>query len=421
MTKRERILVMSHGHPELIRGGGEIAAYNLYETYKSMPRIEDAWFLARADAERGASGRIRMHREKEYLWEQGLSNAFTMKAANQHEVTGYFKELIELLKPTVIHTHHYFLLGLEYLKVIKDIDPDITLIMTLHEYMAICPNAGSFLKPGTGQICRSGNYRDHLDCAEGKSPEDHWLRKHRFDTYFSYVDRFIAPSQFLADRYIEWGLSKDRITVLPNGQPETTPLAPRPLAEGEGRNRFAFFGQINANKGLDVLLAGLAHLKPSERRSIVLEVHGANLDLQSEDFQKRIKTLAKPLLKDGTLIWRGGYMPSELPDRMAQTDWVLVPSVWYENAPMIIQEAFGFGRPVVVSNLGGMKEAVSAGQGGLTLPHGNSQIWAKTMQSLSEETQLWDNLRASIPRPKLLSDVAKDILDLCQEQKSVTI
>ena len=414
MNGAERILVIAHGHPEMIRGGGEIAAYQLFQAYRENVAVEQASFLARADFGRGASGRMRMHRAGEYLWEQGLSNAFMMQAANLHEVTGYFAELLRNLRPTVVHSHHYFMLGLEYLKVIKDIDPAIKLVLTLHEYMAICPNAGLFVKPGSGELCRSGDYRDHIDCAPDKAPEDLWLRKHRFDSYFAYVDQFIAPSEFLRQRYIEWGLAPERITLVANGQPERKPIPPRPLEPGEGRNRFGYFGQINEHKGLDVLLAGLNHLKKSQRRRLVLEVHGANLDYQPEEFQARIKALAEPLVKEGTLLWMGGYMPSELPERMASIDWVLVPSVWYENAPLVIQEAFGFGRPVIASNIGGMKEAVTDGVNGLTLPRGNGPQWASTLHRLATETETWDRLHRQLPRPVSLQQTTQRMLDLFQ-------
>lgn len=414
----ERVLSVSHGHPDLIRGGGEIAAYNLHRTYTARDDVDAAWFLARADLGNGATGRMTRHRPDEYLWEQSLSRAFTMQAANLDEVTGYFADLVRALRPTVVHAHHFFNLGLEYLKAVKDVDPAIRLVLTLHEYIAICPNAGLMMKPETFELCRSGRYDDHLGCATGADADDLWLRKHRFDGYFRYVDHFVAPSAFLRERYIEWGIPPERITVLRNGQPRRDRLPARPLG-CEGRNRFGFFGQINAHKGLDVMLDGLRRLAPEDRRRLRLDVNGANLEYQPRAFRERIGRLVAPLIEDGVVHWRGAYSGDQLPERMAAVDWVVVPSIWYENAPLTIQEAFSLGRPVVATNLGGMAEAVEDGTTGVLLPRGDGDAWAARMLSLSEDGATWDQLAAGLPVPLPLEASAEEHLALFQSLQAV--
>ncbi len=412
MSDGHRILVMAHGHPEIIRGGGEISAYNLFSGYKASDDVDQAWFLACTDNGRGALGRIQTHRPGEYLWEQSLSSFFLMKAANRTEVTGFFAELIRNLRPTVVHSHHYFMLGLEYLKVLKTIDPAIRTVLTLHDYMAICPNRGMMLRQDDHTLCASGHYADHVGCVPDKTAEDLWLRKHRFDRYFDHVDHFVSPSAFLRDRYIEWGIAPDRISVVENGQPQVATPAPRPVTDGQGRNRFGFFGQINAPKGLDVLLSGLAMMSPEARRRIVLEVHGANLERQPLAFRERISELAHPLIAEGTVHWVGPYDPQELGARMAGVDWVVVPSVWYENSPMVIQEAYAHGRPVIVSGIGGMAEKVQDGVTGITLPRGNGRLWAETMLRLADEPETWDRLAGALSPPISIAECTQAHLGL---------
>ena len=62
---------------------------------------------------------------------------------------------------------------------------------------------------------------------------------------------------------------------------------------------------------------------------------------------------------------RGRYETEELPARMANVDVVVMASRWYENAPMVIQEAFMNQCPVVAPRLGGMQEKVKHGFSGL--------------------------------------------------------
>lgn len=404
----QRILVIAHGHRDFSLGGGEISAYNLYKGYLKNSSVQAAWFLARADKGRGPTGAISLRRSNEYLWEQSVVDYFgtRFKAANLGSVLTVFKDLISGLKPTVVHTHHYAHLGLEYLRVIKQVDPSIKIMMTLHEYMAICANNGQMIKTGSMSLCSQATDDDCHGCFPAISAEEFWLRKHYFTSYFDLVDQFIAPSEFLRQRYIAWGLEPERIVVIENGQTDEPPLPPRPLAEGETRNRFGYFGQINPFKGLTVVLEALASLPKADRKKIVLEVHGANLEHQREELREKINFLAAPLIKQGVVRFVGPYRPDELRQRMAHVDWVVVPSTWWENSPMVIQEAFAFGRPVICSDIGGMAEKIRHGVNGLHVPVGNAPQWAKTFKATCEHTTEWEGLRSHIVRPISYSQCA---------------
>jgi glycosyltransferase involved in cell wall biosynthesis len=84
---------------------------------------------------------------------------------------------------------------------------------------------------------------------------------------------------------------------------------------------------------------------------------------------------------------------------MRQVDWVVVPSVWWENSPLVIQEAFAAGRPVVCSGIGGMAEKVPAGTAGLHFRAGDPGDLADVMRRAATEPGLWDRLRAGLPTP----------------------
>jgi len=409
MTAKHRILTLAHGHPDHTMGGAEVAARDLFLAYRDREDVEDAWLLARANLGAGPRGRISNLRENEFLWEQSLSDLFFMRAQNRHEVTGYFTEFLQFLRPTIVHSHHYFQLGLEHLRAIKRADPSIVTLLTLHEYLAICPNMG-LMKSPHGKPCRSGRYFDHIACNPETSPEALWLRKHRFERYFDFVDLFVAPSSFLMERYVEWGIVRQRIVVIENGQPGTPVRGREELDEKRIRNRFGFFGQINEHKGLDVVLRGLASLSETQRQSIVLEVNGANLERQSRALQRIVEELAAPLMREGVLRWRGPYERAELDDRMASVDWVIVPSTWYENSPLVIQEAYARGRPVIASDIGALREKVRHGVWGHLLPPGDAQAWARHIVKVAGDSALWDKLAVQLPTPPGISEAAEACL-----------
>lgn len=406
----QRILVMSHRHPDFSLGGGEIAAYNLYKAYRNADGVDQAWFLASADRGRGATGAISPRRESEYLWEQTIGDWTMLKAAHRQSVTEGFADLLRALRPTVVHSHHYAHLGVEYLRVIKEVDPSIRIVLTLHEYMAICNNQGQMIKTN-GRLCSRESFDDCRGCFPQFTVQDLWRRKHFIQSHFAYVDQFVSPSEFLRQRYIDWGIPAAKIVVIENGQDDAEPLPPRPLLEGETRNRFGFFGQINPFKGLDVLLKALHEMPKDERKKIVLEVHGANLEGQTGEFQQKIRELAEPLIAKGIVQWVGPYQPHELRRRMAGVDWVVVPSVWWENSPMVIQEALVCGRPLLVSDIGGMAEKVRSGIDGLHVAAGQAKAWGSSLLR-AQASGCWESMVAAIRSPASHAAIAAQHLDV---------
>jgi glycosyltransferase involved in cell wall biosynthesis len=392
----ERVLVIAHGHPDFALGGGELAAWREFETLRAHPGVEAAWLLARAELGRGASGEITLRRDGEYLWEQGIRDWHLLRGANGAATATRFVEFVQSLAPTVVHVHHVVHLGLEMLRELRRALPAARIVMTLHEFIAICQNDGQMIRRGTQALCESASAHDCHRCFPAHSPEDFWLRRRFMLGHFDAVDAFVAPSRFLRERYVAWGLPPERIQVIENGQPDEPPAPPRPLRPGETRRRFGFFGQVNPYKGLDLLLEALHRLEPAARARVALEVNCANLELQPAPLRERIEALAEPLIEQGVVVWRGPYRPSELRRRMAAVDWVCVPSIWWENSPLVIQEAFRFGRPVLCSDIGGMAEKVRDGIDGLHVPVRDVQAWGEALLRAAADDALWQRLADGI-------------------------
>ncbi|MFJ4157049.1 glycosyltransferase family 4 protein [Pseudomonas sp. NPDC089752] len=415
---KERILVLAHGHPDFNLGGGEIAAYNLFKAFKTQPGVEKAWFIGRVDRGNGPTGSFSLRREDEYLWEQSLGNSFLIKAANAHAVWHGFRAMIAALKPTKIYAHHYFHLGLEYFRIIKQELPDAQLIVTLHEYMAICHQQGQMVKAGSKKLCYESSIDDCHRCLPAFSREQFWLREMFIKEHFEFVDHFVSPSEFLRQRYIAWGLDPQKITVIENGQEEAEPLPPR--ATDSQRNRFGFFGQINEFKGADLLLEAISRLTPKQRKRLVVEFHGANLEHQSHEFQQKIRALMDPLIAEGCVRWAGPYQASQLKSRLSKIDWVLVPSIWWENSPMVIQEAFIHGRPVICANIGGMAEKVTHAVNGLHFEARNPIDLADTLLEAATSDGLWETLQNGIERPISYTECAVEHLNIVMKVNSTS-
>lgn len=401
----QRVLVLAHAHPDFQLGGGELAAYNLYKAYGQVENIQ-AYFIGRKITGGYPLGRISMRRLHDYLWEQSCEVRF-MRSLNLNCLSSVFADLVKQIDPTIIHLHHYVHLGIDTIYALKRIVPNAKIMLTLHEYYAICPQNGQMLKLNDSQLCMQASPEECAQCVEDFTPEDIWLRKHSFESVFSLVDQFVSPSEFLRERYIEWGLPPDKIVVIENGQADEDKLPPRQLGKNEKRNRIAYFGQCTPFKGLDVLFEALSALPKEKRKGIVLEVHGTDASMHAAVFQEKIVKLRKPLEKEGILQWVGPYHPSQMRKRMANIDWVVVPSIWWENSPMVIQEAFVHGRPLLVSDIGGMAEKVRDGVDGIHVQAGNRFAWADALVRAAGSRSEWDRLYAGITKPITCQECAE--------------
>jgi len=397
-----RAIIISHGHPDFAPGGGEVAAYNLFKGLSASKGVH-ATFLARAPKPLLHLGTpIALLRDNEYLIEGEAEvenlNA-TIELGQQHE----FAQLLQKLKPDVIHFHHYYKVGIELLRVARLACPKAKLVLTLHEYMAICTNHGTMVKTDM-RLCQQYSPRDCQQCFPDRGPDWFFLRERYLKSFLDDVDLFISPSQFLAQRYSDWGLPAARMQVIENGITPGTRQPPRKLRKGEGRTRFAFFGQCHPYKGLDLLLDAIGSLPKHLRSQIQLHIHAHGLEQMKGEYPLKLKALLKKH-KDFA-YFHGRYEQSELPALMAQTDWVLMGSIWWENSPLVIQEAWKFGRPVICPELGGMAEKVQHGKGGLLYRARDAASLAELISAIvnGESGIDYDKLQVGLPACTTVTD-----------------
>lgn len=403
-----KVFVFSHAHPTFSKGGGELAAYYLWQGIDQHPEHQ-AWFIGRGD------NRV-LHKfttlaamgERDYLMagDAGISELTATTALTEDSDLA---QLLRRIKPDVVHFHHYVHLGIELIRLVKRVCPEAKVFVTLHEYIAICMNNGQMVKTD-GKLCHQSSPRECHLCFPDRSQEDFFLREQYVKSFFRLVDRFISPSEFLRDRYVAWGIEPERIEVIENGLPEAEQIPPRPLAEGEQRTRFAYFGQINPYKGVDVILEAFARLPKEQRKEVTLDFFGSALENQSEEFQAKIRKLLKKL--KGMVHLHGPYEPHEMGRLMSEVDWIVMGSVWWENSPLVIQEAFKFGRPIITPDIGGMAEKVVPGKGGLNYRARDSvSLSAVLRQTISCEA-IFNDVLMDMPNYPQIFDVVNVHIDL---------
>jgi len=412
MSRKLRVLVIAHGHPDFSRGGAEHAAHHLFEALNRRDDAE-AWFIGR-NGNRGLShtGTPFALRPggREFLF-TGDAVHFDFSSTWPRHIWRDFVELLHNIKPDVVHFHHYVHLGIEMIRAVKLALPEARIVLTLHEYLGICNRNGQMIK-SNGQLCYESSPAECHVCMPERSPQDFFLRELYIKSFFKLVDRFVSPSHFLKQRYIDWGIPAERIDVFENGLPNAETPAPPPEPRAR-RDRFAYFGQLTPFKGIEVLLDGFARLPKAVRKQARLEVHGGGLHHFEQSFQDRIHEK----LEDGpdSIRYYGAYAPEDMGQLIARVDWVIMPSTWWENSPLVIQEAFRFGKPVICSGIGGMAEKVIDGVSGLHFRVGNAEDLSEVLLRAIETEGLWDKLHAGLPRPPSDNEFAASHMGIYRE------
>lgn len=404
-----RILIVAHGHPELSAGGAEQAGYLLFRALKAMEGIQP-FFLAWTERV-GATGISSYNgRTDEFLLSSDGFDDFMLSQPSP-AIAAAFWALVEALDLAVVHFHHYLNIGLELIAGTRRARPNIRVIVTLHEYRAICHHHGLMVKTADLALCDAATDANCACCFGDHGADDFARRRQFIQSGFQHADLFIAPSLFLKERYVAWGIPASRIAIQDNGVAPAD-VARRSHPPGGRHGAFGFFGQIHPFKGLHCLFAAfdrLCRASPPPDADVRLIVNGAHLELNHPDY---IAGFNRALAENTRIDFAGPYRHESLPTLMEAVDWVVVPSIWWENSPLVIQEAFAHRRPVICADIGGMAEKVRHGLDGFHFRAGDAAALAALMAEVAADGRIWDRLQRTLRAPTLIDEAAAGHLTL---------
>ncbi|WP_187428008.1 D-inositol-3-phosphate glycosyltransferase [Roseobacter fucihabitans] len=408
------ILVICHDHPHYTTGGTEVLSHDLCQAYSTAGAkatfVAATTGLSRPDMPAGSLAKL----GDDYLLRTGHYDMFTMSRMDGTTWVSSFKEIVQKTNPDVVHLHGLDRLGADLVTLLRRILPEVSIVLTLHDYQLICPNEGLLLTRPEAALCHRPSPEACNRCFSDLSIDRHVLRKAHLLGVLGMIDAFVAPSEDLKARFVAWGLEANRIHLLRNGVPEQKQAPARTVdAAARPRNRFAFFGQFAAHKGLYTLLDAASRLQASGA-SLRLSLHGRMFHPSKEAqarFDHAMQT-AQPLVQN-----LGPYDRSELTDLISGSDWVVLPSLWFENAPLTVLEAQRIGRPVICTDIGGLGELVQDGVNGLCVPRGNAAALAETMALAASDIPLWERLAASVQPPPSTATAAGEHLALFDRLK----
>lgn len=375
-----RILVVCQGHPRLNRGGNEIAAYQLFTELDAHPDCE-AWFLGCANPDAtGVELRGRLTQPfggREYIYAPSVSDWFGF-ANRDPQFPAEFATLLAELRPDVVHFHGFGNLGVEAFAIARRAAPAARILLTLHEYAAICAHHGQMVKRPSRALCSAASPQACARCYPEQGPTGFFLRDTYIRHFFTPVDHFIAPSAFLRQRFIAWGIEPARISHIPNVTAPGSGVAPP--READGILRVGFFGKVTPMKGIGLLIEAARLLHEGGDRVTRIEIHGT-LEGQPDEMRAEAEQALRRLPPNVRV--HGPYEPAGVDGLMRAMDAVVVPSIWWENAPVVIEEARRNGRAVICADIGGMAEAVRDGVNGFHFKAGDAGSLAQLLEGLA--------------------------------------
>jgi glycosyltransferase involved in cell wall biosynthesis len=198
---------------------------------------------------------------------------------------------------------------------------------------------------------------------------------------YSAADLVLAPSRFLRDKLLATGrFDPERLVHSDYGMRVPALRGLAKSKDPKGRVRFGFVGSLVAYKGVDVLVAAMSRLAGRPCR---LSIFG-DFRPDEDAFHARLQELAR----GGDVEFRGRFENQRLAEIYREIDVLVVPSVWYENSPLTIHEAFLEHTPVVASGIGGMAELVRDGVDGLHFRAGDAEDLAAKLARFVDEPGL---------------------------------
>jgi glycosyltransferase involved in cell wall biosynthesis len=247
----------------------------------------------------------------------------------------------------------------------------VPVVQTLHNYRLLCANGLLFRD---GHVCEDclgktipwpgqlhACYR-HSQAATAAVTT--MLSVHRLlGTWTKSVTGYVALSEFSRRKFVEAGLPEQKIAVKPNF------IGSDPGA-GAGEGGYALFvGRLSEEKGIRTMLAAW-------------EEHGTTVPLKIVGEGPLGERVSETAQRAGTVEWLGRRSKEEVQSLMRQASFLVFPSEWYENFPMVIVEAFATGLPVLASELGSAGELVVGGRTGLHFRPGDARDLVAKAESL---------------------------------------
>lgn len=441
------LLFVVHGFPPETWAGTEVFTLNIAR--ELLRRGHRCTILHRVHAERsveeggpfdfsieeGVLEGLRVLRWTHRLEHRCMSDSYRHAGAEQA-----FRRLLREERFDLVHFQHLLHTSAGLVHVARELG--LPTVVHCHDYWALCPRV-QLIRPD-GVRCETGKGAGCFPCVKNRNfglieplsrlgplvapiiaglehelrqePSapgaglvrrlagfDDVRRRHDYVTgAYAAADLRISPSRFLRSKYLETGAFDPRTFLFSdNGMRTDHVHALAKTPDPKGRVRFGFVGSLVWYKGTEVMVRAMKHLRGLP---VVLNVHGS-FEPERDEHHAELARVA-----EGSAVeFKGRFDNSRLSEVYAEIDVLVVPSIWFENSPITIHEAFLTRTPVLASDIGGMAEFVRDGVDGLHFRVGDAEDLAAKMRRFTEEPELVAELSRDFMEVKTIEQNAAEL------------
>lgn len=348
------------------------------------------------------------------------------------------RNLFRNLRPDVVHVFHLYRLSTSVVEAARECGAKV--VFTATDFWTICPT--SLLRRHDDSMCSGPNWGQGncLKCLAHRAPQwvrwplqqlpgwalsaaaalswsplaragskvqvirEFLMRQGAMRKMLDRCDVIIAPTRIMQDMLIGNGVSPTKVVQLGYGL--SPPDTDSELCKSRSAElRLGYIGQLVEHKGAHLLLEACRLLRNKALpMPIRLRIWGD--PGQQPGYFSRLRSLA-----DGPMSveFCGTFPNREIGNILAGIDALVVPSLWYENAPLVVLSALAMRTPVIASDVPGIAELVEHGRSGLLFPRGDVSGLANQIGRLASEEGLGERLRASIPAVKTMTEQAAEL------------
>ncbi len=318
--------------------------------------------------------------ELEFGHAYGLAQKVVMagKVVYSLEARRKLRALLDGFAADVAHLHCiYHHLSPAVLPVLTE--RGVPVVLTAHDLKIACPAYKMLNSGGLCERCKGGSFlhvvrqrcvQDSLAASAVVALESSLHRG--LQTWQRHLSAVVCPSRFYRDKFVEWGWDPARFVHIPN-YVDAAQFVPR-FAPGD----YALYaGRLAPEKGLLTLLRAAA------QAAVPLKLAG------SGPLEPSLRALAATLQAPVELV--GHRSGPALHELVRGARCLVLPSEWYENAPLSVLEAMALGKPVIGARIGGIPELIEPDDTGWLFDSGSvdqladrlAQVWASSDSRLA--------------------------------------
>lgn len=287
------------------------------------------------------------------------------------EAARRIRALLALIRPQIAHAHNIYH-HLSPSVLVELHRHAVPVVLTLHDLKLVCPAYKMHTQGAICEGCRGGALRNVVRhrCIKNSTAMSAlvWLEStiHKaLDLYMRNVTRFVVPSRFFLAKFAEWGVDTSRFVHVPNSI-DVEALD----ASDEPGDAFVYLGRLVPEKGVATLIRAAAKAR------VRLRVIGTGPE------ETALRQLAHEL--GGNVEFTGYLSGTELHAAVCSARAVVIPSEWYENAPLSVMEGSALARPVIGADIGGIPELIRQGETGFVFASGNVDALVEVLDTVQQ-------------------------------------